>query len=245
MRKPNLRGCRLDVVDVSQLTPVPLLDALPDLSAGLSARRAAAARAALQTEAEWVTPGPFARGAYADRGVVVLLLSGIVARTMTLEGVSAAELLGPGDSLAPPRPGRQDDIGLAGYHVRLEALETCRVGLLGPELAAALGDFPEVAGALVARRGAGDADRAAMRVIAQLTGVDRRLVALFRLLAARHGRATQDGIAVPVAVTHRLLAELVGARRQTVTTALRALERSGELCRLKDGSWLLRSGRAG
>lgn len=241
MRSSNLRGCRFDDVIVRQLTSrVALLDALPELSAELPARRIAAARAGLQIDAEWVTVGPFARGAYAAPDVVVLLLSGLVARTMTLEGVNASELLGPGDALAPPRPGRQDDIGLAGYHIRLEALETCRVGLLGPDLVAALGDFPEVAGALMARRSAGDADRAAMRVIAQLTGIDRRLVALFRLLAARHGRATHDGIAIPVALPHRLLAELVGTRRQTVTTALRTLARSGELRRLKDGSWLLR-----
>jgi CRP-like cAMP-binding protein len=83
------------------------------------------------------------------------------------------------------------------------------------------------------------ADLEAIRAIGQLTGVDRRLLALFRLLAARQGRETSDGIAVPVALPHRLLTELVGVRRPTVTTALRQLAETGRLRRLDDGTWLL------
>jgi CRP/FNR family transcriptional regulator, cyclic AMP receptor protein len=218
--------------------PVPLLDALPDL-ARAGARPDAAA---LRIDAAWVVAGAFRpeRVAGAPTGAVVLLLSGLVARTMTLEDARAADLLGPGEVLSPPGSGRQDQLGLPGYDVRFEALETSRIGIVGPALLAELAGRPELIAALLTGRGRHDAERGAMHAITQLTGVDRRLLALFRLLAARHGRPTPDGIAVPVAVPHRLLAELVGARRPTVTTALRRLHRSGVLRRLDDGTWLLR-----
>jgi hypothetical protein len=213
---------------------VPLSEALPELAA-------AGAGPDLRVDAEWVAAGPFRpERIAAARGAVVVLLSGLVARTMTLEDADAAELLVAGAPLSPPGSGGQEQLGLPGYRVRFEALETSRVGIVGPELLAGLAARPELVEALLAGRGRHDAERAAMHAICRLTGVDRRLLALFRLLAARQGRPTPDGVAVPVAIPHRLLAELVGARRPTVTTALRALRHSGELRRLDDGTWLLR-----
>jgi CRP/FNR family cyclic AMP-dependent transcriptional regulator len=49
-----------------------------------------------------------------------------------------------------------------------------------------------------------------------------------------------DGVIVPLALTHRILGQLVGARRPTVSTALSELAERGELVRRADGSWLLR-----
>jgi hypothetical protein len=70
--------------------------------------------------------------------------------------------------------------------------------------------------------------------------VDRRLKALFWHLAERWGRVSGDGVIVPLALTHRILGQLVGARRPTVSTALSELAERGELVRRPDGSWLLR-----
>jgi DNA-binding transcriptional MocR family regulator len=44
---------------------------------------------------------------------------------------------------------------------------------------------------------------------------------------------------VRLALTHRMLAELVGARRPTVTTALGQLEERGALTRRPPDEWLL------
>ena len=63
--------------------------------------------------------------------------------------------------------------------------------------------------------------------ISQLTGVDRRLHALLWHLAARFGKVTADGVTVPLALSHRRLGELIGARRPTVSTALARLGRNG------------------
>jgi CRP/FNR family cyclic AMP-dependent transcriptional regulator len=69
------------------------------------------------------------------------------------------------------------------------------------------------------------------------THVDRRLLTLFWHLAERWGRVGTDGVVVPLALTHRMLGLLVGARRPTVSSALRERD---ELVRGLDGSWLLR-----
>jgi hypothetical protein len=66
------------------------------------------------------------------------------------------------------------------------------------------------------------------------------LKALFWHLAERWGRVSGDGVIVPLALTHRILGQLVGARRPTVSTALSELAEREELTRRPDGSWLLR-----
>ena len=80
---------------------------------------------------------------------------------------------------------------------------------------------------------------ATTQAISQLTRVDRRVLALLWHVAERWGRVTPDGVVVPLTLSHRMLGQLVGAHRPTVSTAVRLLARTGELSRRPDGSWLL------
>jgi hypothetical protein len=50
---------------------------------------------------------------------------------------------------------------------------------------------------------------------------------------------------VPLTLSHRLLGQMVGARRPTVSAALASLERRGELVRRDDATWLLAGDPAG
>ena len=50
---------------------------------------------------------------------------------------------------------------------------------------------------------------------------------------------TPDGIVVPLPLGHQRLADLVGAHRPSVTTALGELGRDGAISRRQDGNWLL------
>jgi CRP-like cAMP-binding protein len=50
---------------------------------------------------------------------------------------------------------------------------------------------------------------------------------------------TASSIVVPLPLGHQRLADLVGAHRPSVTTALGELVRSGALSRREDGNWLL------
>ena len=68
--------------------------------------------------------------------------------------------------------------------------------------------------------------------------MDERLLVLMWSLAERWGRVGPDGVRLPLALPHRTLATLVGARRPSVTTALSGLARDGLVERTPDG-WLL------
>ena len=123
--------------------------------------------------------------------------------------------------------------------IRWNALSSVRLGLIDRRTTVALGRFPEI-GAVIVDRLSERAQRLAVtQAISQLNRVDRRLLALFWHLAERWGRVARDGIAVPLVLSHRLIGELVGARRPTVSTALAELARDGQLVRREDGTWLL------
>jgi CRP-like cAMP-binding protein len=61
---------------------------------------------------------------------------------------------------------------------------------------------------------------------------------LFWHFAGRWGRVRGDGVLLPLRLTHTVLADLVAARRPTVTTALSDLSKRG-LIRAVDDGWLL------
>jgi CRP/FNR family transcriptional regulator, cyclic AMP receptor protein len=68
--------------------------------------------------------------------------------------------------------------------------------------------------------------------------IEERLLLLFALLGERWGKATAPGVLVAMPLTHQMLATLVGARRPSVSTALRGLSAKGFLERTAEG-WLL------
>jgi CRP-like cAMP-binding protein len=76
------------------------------------------------------------------------------------------------------------------------------------------------------------------QVATHAPGLDTRLLTLLWLLADRWGRVTRDGVLVPLQLTHVMIAELVGASRPSVSTALKGLETRSSLLRTRDG-WLL------
>ncbi len=118
-------------------------------------------------------------------------------------------------------------------------LTRSRFALLDRRLSAELGRYPEIGAAIVDRVNERALRLALTQAISQLNRVDRRLLALFWHLAERWGRMTTDGVALPMTLSHRMLGQLVGARRPTVSTALSDLVREGELSRRDDGTWLL------
>jgi CRP/FNR family transcriptional regulator, cyclic AMP receptor protein len=147
------------------------------------------------------------------------------------------ELLGPGDLIRPWRCEAADD--LLPVDARWAVLSPATVALLDRRVAVELSRWPEIIVPLLDRVAERSERVATSQAIAQLTGVDRRILALFLHLAERWGRVSPDGVVVPLALTHRLLGQLVGACRPTVSTALKTLAHRGELLRRRDGSWLL------
>jgi CRP/FNR family cyclic AMP-dependent transcriptional regulator len=222
---------------------VHLLEADPDLGALLSATRRAEAERDLVVRTHRLPVGPWdvsrLAGASADH-VGLLILDGVLARELLVVDQISAELLGPGDVVRPWQGSTRS--ALLPVDVVWSVLSTVTVAVLDRRFAAEAARYPEITAALFDRLGERSLRLATTQAISQLTRVDRRLKALFWHLAERWGRVAGDGVVVPLALTHRILGQLVGARRPTVSTALSELAERGELVRRPDGSWLLRGG---
>jgi hypothetical protein len=220
---------------------VHLLEADPDLGGLLSETRRAEAERDLIVRTHRLPVGPWdvtrLSGASADH-VGLLMVDGVLARELLVADQISAELLGPGDVVRPWQGTNRN--ALLPVDAVWSVLSTVTVAVLDRRFAAEAARYPEITAALFDRLGERSLRLATTQAISQLTRVDRRLKALFWHLAERWGRVSGDGVVVPLALTHRILGQLVGARRPTVSTALSELAEREELVRRPDGSWLLR-----
>ena len=216
-----------------------LLDLDPDLGRGLLPAQFDAARRELQLRVFSVEPGPCrleVAAAGTSGWLGFLVVDGLLARELLAHDVASMELLGQGDLL---RPWDESDSELLEAVVRWSALARTRFAVLDQHVAARLSRYPQVYCALLERLSWRSRRLAVLQAISQLNRVDRRVLALLWHLAERWGRVTPDGVAVPLALSHRMVGQLVGARRPTVSTAFAELARQGEVVRGNDGTWLL------
>jgi len=214
---------------------LPLLELDPDLGALLDPERFEHARSLLRAPVVALEAGWLDAADPADPGL--LIVRGVMTRAIVSgNAVAATELLGPGDLL---RPRAEQEADLLALDVRWEPLSRVLAAVLDRRVALQLARWPEVGAVLLERLSERAHRLAVTQAIAQLAGVERRLHALLWHLAGRFGRVTPEGIAVPLALSHQRLGELIGARRPTVSTALGALVREGCLRRREDGGWLL------
>lgn len=174
-------------------------------------------------------------GKIAD-GIGLLVLEGLLIRSVGIDGRFGAEMLGEGDLL---RPWQGQDIQptlprTTGWRV----LQPTRVAVLDAEAAQRFASYPELTGLLVGRALERSRNLAANMAIVQHPRVDTRLHMLLWHLADRWGRVRRDGTLVSLDLTHSVLAYLVAARRPTVSTALAELSERG-LVRAESNGWLL------
>ncbi|CAA9529360.1 MAG: hypothetical protein AVDCRST_MAG13-4026 [uncultured Solirubrobacteraceae bacterium] len=218
-----------------------LLDLEPDLAQDLAPELHEALRRQTLVPSVALRPGLFDPEALGDGAVPrgFLVLHGMVVRDVRIAGGVASDLLGPGDILSVAEP---EDV-LVPVRTRWTSCSHARVALIDDGVLAVLERTPAIAGRLLLRAARQVGRLAVLRGVSQLPRVDQRLLALFWLLAERWGRVTPDGVVVPIAVTHETLGRMVGARRPTVSLALKELAREGSIARRRDGSWILdRSG---
>jgi hypothetical protein len=216
-------------VAVFQEAPELLREVRPEQRAELARLRV---QVSIVDRGPWQPPAP--RRAATHLGL--LILEGVVLRRVTLGGRKGAELLGEGDLLQPwvgqmPYDTLEAEPGW-------EVLEPTRLAILDRRFATRVSPWPEITAALVARV----MDRARMlafqHVASHIPGLEGRLLALMWAFADRWGRVTREGVVIPLRLTHATLAELVGASRPSVSTAVARLAREGVLIRTAAG-WLL------
>jgi CRP/FNR family transcriptional regulator, cyclic AMP receptor protein len=219
---------------------ISIVEADPDLGDLLDEGELERARHEALTRVQRLSPGHWDASAALEpaahhRGF--LIIDGLLSRTVDVLGRRCVELVGNGDVM---RPWQWDD---EGSHVRAEVgwtiLEPSRLAVLDHQLVLRLVPWPEL-GLELFNRGTRRAHHLAVALaIAHHQRVDDRLMLTLWHLAERWGRVHSDGIVVPLPLGHQRLADLIGARRQSVTTAMGGLTRSGAISRRDNGHWLL------
>jgi CRP/FNR family transcriptional regulator, cyclic AMP receptor protein len=219
---------------------ISIVEADPDLGDLLDPGELERARHEALTRVQRLSPGHWDASAALEpaahhRGF--LIIDGLLSRTVDVLGRRCVELVGNGDVM---RPWQWDD---EGSHVRAEVgwtiLEPSRLAVLDHQLVLRLVPWPEL-GLELFNRGTRRAHHLAVALaIAHHQRVDDRLMLTLWHLAERWGRVHSDGIVVPLPLGHQRLADLIGARRQSVTTAMGGLTRSGAISRRDNGHWLL------
>lgn len=162
------------------------------------------------------------------------VLDGLVMNSMRIGEQTGIQLLGPGDLLLPgsdPAPK-----WISGLEARTAA--PARLALFGNELLNAAHRWPRILQSLYTYTGEQLRRITAQLVICQIPRVDDRVHAMLWLLAESWGHVTSSGVRLPLLLTHETLGALVGARRPTVTLALRNLVQRGAIVH-QDSGWLL------
>jgi CRP/FNR family transcriptional regulator, cyclic AMP receptor protein len=219
---------------------LPLLELDPDLGRMLSPDRRTEAANGLIVRTQNLHEGllDLARlQSISPSHIGLLVIDGVIAQEVLLGDTVSTELLGSGDVIRPWTV--EEPVELLETEVRWTVLSEVTAALLDRRVAIELCSYPEIYSGIVDRLSQRSARLATTKAISQMTRVDRRLIALFWHLAERWGRMTAQGLRIPLRLSHRLLGQLVGARRPTVSSALAELVRAGELVRPPDSTWLL------
>ena len=219
---------------------VRLLDVDPDLGSRLCGRELAQAQEAAVLPAVRVTRGHWdiqqLRHARGVRGDVYgfVLASGAITLDVTLGARTATRALTRGELILLDGWGSDSLPVQWGWTV----LEPTTLGVVDERLEIIAQRWPKLVTSLVIR-GADQARRAVLhQAISQLPRVEDRLLAVMWSLADSRGVVRTDGVLVPLALTHQALAQMVGARRPTVSLGLKALGKRGVLRADADG-WVI------
>jgi hypothetical protein len=162
------------------------------------------------------------------------VLSGVVMNSLRAGEQTGIQVLGPGDLLLEGSELLPTWLG----GVESRAAGSVRLGLFGNDLLAAAFRWPRIIQGLYGAVGDQLKRLTAQLVICQLPRVDERVLAMLWLLSESWGQVTPSGVRLPLTLTHETLGALVGARRPTVTLALRKLVQEGAIVH-QDAGWLL------
>ncbi|HKO27222.1 MAG TPA: helix-turn-helix domain-containing protein [Solirubrobacteraceae bacterium] len=168
------------------------------------------------------------------RAFGVTVFEGLVMSSLRIGEQTGIHLLGPGDLLVPRNELWPTWLAELDFRTATPA----RLGLLGNDLLAAIYRWPRLLQGLYGSLGDQLQRLSVQLVVCQLPRVEDRIMAMLWLLADSWGYVTPGGVRVPLALTHETLGALVGARRPTVTLALRKLTDDGALVP-QDHGWLL------
>ncbi len=225
---------------MSVFSAVSVLERDPDLGEDLSpedfpvARQQAVARVLRYPKGQW---SPRRRDFERAGALGLLITDGLLVRNVTVGDRTCAELLGPGDITQPwLRTGPDASIGT---EINWQVARPLTMALLDRGFLSRVARWPEIPAAL--------ARRIMLRVhwlsfhlaVCHMRRVDDRLLLVLWHFSDRWGSVTPDGVRINIPLTHRLLALVVGARRPSVTAAVRELTGAGLIESQPGSRWLL------
>lgn len=208
---------------------VQLLDEDPDLGVALPPAELERAARALVAPVYVAAPGPWEIGAPAtERGALgLLVLDGLLGLRTALERRATLELVGAGDLLQPWM--RYDADATIPPEAGWRIFEEARIALLDRVFAEAAGEWPEIASALTHRLVARSRRLSYQLAVNTSPRAEDRLLYTLWHLGDRWGRVTEQGVVLRLSLNHEQLAELVGAQRPSVTSALARLREDGRI----------------
>jgi len=219
---------------------VPILEWDPDLADGLSEEQRELAHRQVLADVLAYPSGPWTVGAEDFDGTAslgLLLIEGLMAREVTVGDYTCAELLGPGDLIQPwLRIGQEQSVTT---EIDWDVVEAASVAVLDRHFCERVARWPEIQAAIARRLMQRTHWLAFHLAVCGLRRVDDRLLSVLWHFADRWGTVTPDGVRLNVRLTHEVLAAVTGARRPSVTTALRRLADEGRVRSLPRSRWLL------
>ena len=226
---------------MSFFSAVSVLERDPDLGDDLSeeefelARQQAVARVVRYAKGPWTVR----RRDFKGSGALGLLITeGMLVRRVTVGDRTCAELLGPGDITQPWQ--RLTTDASVGTEVNWQVAQPLAAAVLDRGFMTRVARWPEIPAAV--------SRRLMLRVhwlsfhlaVCHMRRVDHRVLLVLWHFADRWGRVTPDGVQIDLPLTHNLLAAVVGARRPSVTAAMRSLSDAGRVQSRPRSRWLLK-----
>jgi hypothetical protein len=165
-----------------------------------------------------------------------LVLEGLLTRDVEIAGTLSRELLGDGDVMRP----WDDDSALDPVPARASwtIVESSKFAVLDRRFTVLAGRWPRLNTEVVHRVLRRSRWLAVRLAIGSLRGIPDQVTLLLWHLAGNWGRVTPEGTLIPFRLTHEVIAELIGARRPSVTSAISELRAAGDVKPTEDG-WLL------
>lgn len=213
---------------------ITLLEMDPDLSPLLTSEERAAAERFLLPVRTFQKNADLSEAIAESGAFGAVVCHGLVLQTVQIGSHQALNLIGPG-ALLPV--GHQAD-WMPHCVPSVRAAHQTRVALLDAAFLSASREWPWVVVRLHERMLEQLARLTRQLAISQLPRVEDRVVGALRLLAESWGRVTPAGIRLQLPLTHEAVGRLIGARRPTVSIALRALAERNVVVK-HDEYWLI------
>jgi CRP/FNR family transcriptional regulator, cyclic AMP receptor protein len=227
----------LATVEGSDEERVAVLDLDPDLWATIPQEDQEFARTRLLASCVTVEPGSWDPMRVVDIDALgILVLDGLLTRNVEVAGTVSRELLGEGDIIRP----WDDDSAVSPVPARASwtIIEPSRFAVLDRRFTLLGGRWPKLNTEVIHRVLRRSRWLAVRLAIGSLRGTPDRIMLLLWHLAGNWGRVTPEGTLIPFRLTHEAIAELIGARRPSVTSAISELRAAGKVKRTRNG-WLL------